>query len=148
MTCVSPDFTCPYTLFPYPTLFLLFAILVDGVGSRFACLAHDHAQQRRHLCLQYIGSPVQAARSLSDRYGAPSFKCCLCPAHCIVCSSLAYLRDVSHDVALIGRIANGSGVSRARPCRPFALRAIDRSEEHTSELPSLMRISYAVFCLK
>src|SRR3546814_7003927 len=25
--------------------------------------------------------------------------------------------------------------------------AIDRSEEHTSELQSLMRISYAVFCL-
>src|SRR3546814_7390472 len=27
-------------------------------------------------------------------------------------------------------------------------RATGRSEEHTSELPSLMRISYAVFCLK
>src|SRR3546814_5582700 len=27
-------------------------------------------------------------------------------------------------------------------------RFIDRSEEHTSELQSLMRISYAVFCLK
>src|SRR3546814_7449133 len=27
-------------------------------------------------------------------------------------------------------------------------RAFDRSEEHTSELQSLMRISYAVFCLK
>src|SRR3546814_6113735 len=26
--------------------------------------------------------------------------------------------------------------------------AINRSEEHTSELQSLMRISYAVFCLK
>src|SRR3546814_1630366 len=26
--------------------------------------------------------------------------------------------------------------------------AADRSEEHTSELQSLMRISYAVFCLK
>src|SRR3546814_5216172 len=26
--------------------------------------------------------------------------------------------------------------------------AVDRSEEHTSELQSLMRISYAVFCLK
>src|SRR3546814_1297655 len=26
--------------------------------------------------------------------------------------------------------------------------AMDRSEEHTSELQSLMRISYAVFCLK
>src|SRR3546814_2989518 len=34
---------------------------------------------------------------------------------------------------------------------PFALRggqAHARSEEHTSELQSLMRISYAVFCLK
>src|SRR3546814_6752498 len=28
------------------------------------------------------------------------------------------------------------------------LRREDRSEEHTSELQSLMRISYAVFCLK
>src|SRR3546814_4438089 len=28
------------------------------------------------------------------------------------------------------------------------LRAFGRSEEHTSELQSLMRISYAVFCLK
>src|SRR3546814_5264952 len=27
-------------------------------------------------------------------------------------------------------------------------RHLDRSEEHTSELQSLMRISYAVFCLK
>src|SRR3546814_9611422 len=30
---------------------------------------------------------------------------------------------------------------------PWAQRA-ERSEEHTSELQSLMRISYAVFCLK
>src|SRR3546814_1899790 len=28
------------------------------------------------------------------------------------------------------------------------LKLVDRSEEHTSELQSLMRISYAVFCLK
>src|SRR3546814_5939378 len=28
------------------------------------------------------------------------------------------------------------------------LKPLDRSEEHTSELQSLMRISYAVFCLK
>src|SRR3546814_2685359 len=30
----------------------------------------------------------------------------------------------------------------------FCLRIEGRSEEHTSELQSLMRISYAVFCLK
>src|SRR3546814_1880925 len=29
-----------------------------------------------------------------------------------------------------------------------AARSLSRSEEHTSELQSLMRISYAVFCLK
>src|SRR3546814_5744265 len=32
--------------------------------------------------------------------------------------------------------------------RPQSAGADDRSEEHTSELQSLMRISYAVFCLK
>src|SRR3546814_1226890 len=32
--------------------------------------------------------------------------------------------------------------------RPFDLLVRIRSEEHTSELQSLMRISYAVFCLK
>src|SRR3546814_7645999 len=33
-----------------------------------------------------------------------------------------------------------------RPTRPARL--VPRSEEHTSELQSLMRFSYAVFCLK
>src|SRR3546814_9944169 len=32
--------------------------------------------------------------------------------------------------------------------RIVAQELVDRSEEHTSELQSLMRISYAVFCLK
>src|SRR3546814_2418203 len=36
----------------------------------------------------------------------------------------------------------------ARRLWPGAWRALPRSEEHTSELQSLMRISYAVFCLK
>src|SRR3546814_20664701 len=36
-----------------------------------------------------------------------------------------------------------------RKRRPAALQhRLDRSEEHTSELQSLMRISYSVFCLK
>src|SRR3546814_8315618 len=39
----------------------------------------------------------------------------------------------------------GGGVLGDRGARP---RRPGRSEEHTSELPSLMRISYAVFCLK
>src|SRR3546814_2153621 len=39
-------------------------------------------------------------------------------------------------------------VPDARALDPEAGPEIDRSEEHTSELQSLMRISYAVFCLK
>src|SRR3546814_4082397 len=37
---------------------------------------------------------------------------------------------------------------RSTPRQARALRDEARSEEHTSELQSLMRISYAVFCLK
>src|SRR3546814_6893523 len=39
------------------------------------------------------------------------------------------------------------GVSLTRP-RRRGMASPPRSEEHTSELQSLMRISYAVFCLK
>src|SRR3546814_2344010 len=35
-----------------------------------------------------------------------------------------------------------------RNCVHFVMELAERSEEHTSELQSLMRISYAVFCLK
>src|SRR3546814_5430654 len=50
-----------------------------------------------------------------------------------------------------GRIAwravdNAGSQEIAAPIEPCA--ALTRSEEHTSELQSLMRISYAVFCLK
>src|SRR3546814_4616242 len=43
----------------------------------------------------------------------------------------------------------GSGAALGLSAIRHALRTLDgRSEEHTSELQSLMRISYAVFCLK
>src|SRR3546814_7589298 len=41
--------------------------------------------------------------------------------------------------------SSGSSASAALRCAPITR---PRSEEHTSELQSLMRISYAVFCLK
>src|SRR3546814_9931431 len=43
-------------------------------------------------------------------------------------------------------VARREGCARALLVQRAA--DIDRSEEHTSELQSLMRISYAVFCLK
>src|SRR3546814_3197189 len=59
------------------------------------------------------------------------------------------LRDEADPGADHGRAHKGnealSNQKRSNACRQSAQ---DRSEEHTSELQSLMRISYAVFCLK
>src|SRR3546814_4770160 len=50
----------------------------------------------------------------------------------------------SHVCMMLGSIGKAPPRSPSQPTRlPF-----QRSEEHTSELQSLMRISYAVFCLK
>src|SRR3546814_3071724 len=46
----------------------------------------------------------------------------------------------------IGAVKNAHA-QRAGPAWPIVA-AQERSEEHTSELQSLMRLSYAVFCLK
>src|SRR3546814_1115747 len=58
------------------------------------------------------------------------------------------LTDIGAIAGLLtGFVASGIGVT-------YSLSSwttsgwVDRSEEHTSELQSLMRISYAVFCLK
>src|SRR3546814_10126320 len=51
--------------------------------------------------------------------------------------------EVTLDQALpVSKRASGMAPSK------LGLRPGERSEEHTSELQSLMRISYAVFCLK
>src|SRR3546814_7363570 len=45
-------------------------------------------------------------------------------------------------------LADGLAENQADATRYRPARCGQRSEEHTSELQSLMRISYAVFCLK
>src|SRR3546814_3948917 len=54
---------------------------------------------------------------------------------------------ISGDIEIA---ANETGLAAALHLRDMLNAVIDniRSEEHTSELQSLMRISYAVFCLK
>src|SRR3546814_10435731 len=52
---------------------------------------------------------------------------------------------VLDQVEIAGRDADPPG---ERALRDADLLPATRSEEHTSELQSLMRISYAVFCLK
>src|SRR3546814_5616067 len=62
------------------------------------------------------------------------------------------LDNLTHDIASVGRIAHGYDTRLVPDEIAFrqqrkGLPARTRSEEHTSELQSLMRISYAVFCL-
>src|SRR3546814_7168876 len=88
-----------------------------------------------------------------------------------VCSSdleqvswdLSFLYALSDEFNVYGRVASGFRAPSIQgrniaffDANPFSIAEsetilsteIGRSEEHTSELQSLMRISYAVFCLK
>src|SRR3546814_8701056 len=67
---------------------------------------------------------------------------CIPPAiaQVVACRRGKYHRFLRHDRHM------GTNVGRICPTQINAVKA--RSEEHTSELQSLMRISYAVFCLK
>src|SRR3546814_8550516 len=61
-----------------------------------------------------------------------------------------YVQETSvrrDDVVLISALT-GAGVSDLQRMMSDKLTTQSRSEEHTSELQSLMRHSYAVFCLK
>src|SRR3546814_6777203 len=59
----------------------------------------------------------------------------------------ALQRETTHFWNWLGEEPNGIAKSTGRMAWGVTM-ADGRSEEHTSELQSLMRISYAVFCLK
>src|SRR3546814_6518843 len=63
--------------------------------------------------------------------------------------SSAIFASSSANVSVTVRMGACSATSKKdRPSSRVRLATETRSEEHTSELQSLMRISYAVFCLK
>src|SRR3546814_2702581 len=86
----------------------------------------DAVQRRDHLCDIILDQPLGAeARLLIQTL----------VAHAVDIAVDALVEDEEQPLR-IARRRQG-----AQPVEP-------RSEEHTSELQSLMRISYAVFCLK
>src|SRR3546814_8715656 len=100
------------------------------------------------LAMLFNAIPATAATPAEDAFVAWA------RTHAIdlpVCSSILSGADYSHLAKGFGSarvVALGEPVHGAH--EPLALRncLFRRSEEHTSELQSLMRISYAVFCLK
>src|SRR3546814_9194477 len=116
------------TLFPYTTLFRSSGLMSSARAGTFLasdsdthqCLGGDHPR----LGLQ--PDVAQRAHDMIEVIGRH-------PAPVALHSGRGDQRHHARLAALCRR------VDRARPAR---------SEEHTSELQSLMRISYAVFCLK
>src|SRR3546814_4057740 len=90
-----------------------------------------------------------------DSYGTGNYeKCANCMVHCgyegtavadTVANPLKALKVALKGVGTEGEMAPEIDLSKQRP----AVYAFgDRSAEHTTELPSIMRISYSVFCLQ
>src|SRR3546814_4930506 len=88
------------------------------------------------LPAQVIGPPLQAAASAVLGAQAPTYSLAVWHGWTapLQMSVIAFISGCLLYVALLGYF---------RRCERTPL----RSEEHTSELQSLMRISYAVFCL-
>src|SRR3546814_8952607 len=77
----------------------------------------------------------------------------------IIRSGLERIREPTYGRGLACLLLRSRGNQRSKTCRIHRIhwakssrtrwtRSTRRSEEHTSELQSLMRTSYAVFCLK
>src|SRR3546814_1994213 len=96
------------------------------------------------MVIEYAANaPVHAAMGNEEIIICPFFE-----ARIVICiMRLARLPESSVEVRSVGIVRNGWVQIRAATEPAFG-RDQKRSEEHTSELQSLMRISYAVFCLK
>src|SRR3546814_8702252 len=168
MLRLPPRSTRTDTLFPYTTLFLSLANLQAKMH-----LTEVEAYQRAQatLLLHDIGGRLRAAgnagvASYVTGTGAPlgtgvvDDDCStLSGADQDLCEWSGALKGSSETKAgaQVGTLIGGRGCveqiqasdSTAGVCAAGIYRVtVVRSEEHTSELQSLMRISYAVFCLK
>src|SRR3546814_6768180 len=84
---------------------------------------HQHVAVRRHAL-------AHRESQLAGRQGLRAF----------------HIEVVLVEAVLVGHFDRVPETLRRHQCGPRTL-PLDRSEEHTSELQSLMRSSYAVFCL-
>src|SRR3546814_1523463 len=96
--------------------------------------------------------PTRAAISLTE--GAITFEGAELPDEEKARVRMTMGPRTSHPSHTVGRYLASTGDGELDFCRADTFAALEslmdkrRSEEHTSELQSLMRISYAVFCLK
>src|SRR3546814_7119633 len=85
-----------------------------------------------------MASRVGRGRTWADGFAAGSIKRRLM----VVLGVVLVLQTLVAATLLVGAL-----ISRAALVELYEERLVGRSEEHTSELQSLIRISYAVFCV-
>src|SRR3546814_5596603 len=117
-----PRSTLTATLFPYPTLFRS----LEQLDAARAPAAHGLHPQ--------AGTAFVPRFEIIIGFKRPA------PLHQAEALRIMVLKGADLDGGGVGQ-RTPEVFARARP-------HLQRSEEHTSELQSLMRISYAVFCLK
>src|SRR3546814_1873681 len=115
-----PRSTRTDTLFPYTTLFRSFAI-----GK----MAHDFLLTPDRIADKYFVLPKGFNEKFTKKFAAEIEE-----LEAARESGMTILRH--QEAEIVRQVADAIGLHDVR------------SEEHTSELQSLMRISYAVFCLK
>src|SRR3546814_4237204 len=136
-----PRSTRTDTLFPYTTLFRSTGLILEMFGERAATREGTLQVELAHLDYQ-ASRLVRSWTHLERQRGGFGFLGG--PGETRIETDRRLIRD---RMAKLRRELEG--VKRTRTLhRSRRQRAPWRSEEHTSELQSLMRISYAVFCLK
>src|SRR3546814_7655506 len=113
-----------------------------AAGGEMRELAHDPSGTHSHdLHVDELDAELAAAGE-QNQGGAKTLHVLLHFSHC--CGATAALLSVLKPLPVMP-LSDRLAIAKA----PIPLQArLTRSEEHTSELQSLMRISYAVFCLK
>src|SRR3546814_10005200 len=126
-----PRSTRTDTLFPYTTLFR--SLLEVGKGP-----VHRASEQKLLRQILRAGVDMERIENLRGSKRPPERACIA-------------VMERRKGRGIAGIDANSAATvaieHRLQPRRDVAQRLVPRSEEHTSELQSLMRISYAVFCL-
>src|SRR3546814_6790284 len=125
-----PRSTRTDTLFPYPTL-------CRSSGSRSVAADVSLVDVDSDGLVDYAyAADTGGAIYRMDFINGPATRVALAPADWSV-SKVAYTSGGSRKFLFPPALLNNGTINY-----------LARSEEHTSELQSLMRISYAVFCLK
>src|SRR3546814_8045989 len=124
-------------------LVLMFVAARKPNNPSFSCRA---LRKRRLLVLPIC---LRAVRRASVQYvNAQSSSAAAQARRKLVMSGATSQAAVAPIIRPMGIMVSASAPASKRSERRNMPIGVDRSEEHTSELQSLMRISYAVFCLK